>query len=158
MGRCKNCDSYEGEYNEDHGYCNYYRKKVKAYDEWGCYSGNDDGNNNDNDDDNSDTGCYLTTLMCELLGYEDDCFELTYLRDFRQNYMQNNIEGQKLLSQYKDISHPIVKKLHMRLDKKEIALKMKNNYIISAIERIENGNPEGGIAIYKDMVAYLQSL
>lgn len=119
---------------------------------------NDDKNDDSKDNDDKDTGCYLTTLMCELLGYEDDCFELTYLRNFRQNYMQNNIEGQKLLSQYKDISHPIVKKLRMRLDKKEIALKMKNDYITSAIEKIKNGNPEDGIAIYKDMVAYLQSL
>lgn len=160
MGRCGTCDSFEKEYYwDDYGYCNYYGRKVGVNDSWGCYSGSEDYDKDDIfNEDNDDSGCYLTTLMCEILGYEDDCFELTFLRSFRKNYMQTTTEGKKLLSQYKEISRPIVKKLRLRSDRKDIALKMKDDYITLAIEAIENGKPEDGITIYKNMVSYLQSL
>ncbi len=36
-------------------------------------------------DQRPSTGCYITTAVCHILGYEDDCTVLETLRGFRDN-------------------------------------------------------------------------
>ena len=44
--------------------------------------------------------CYITTIVCNILGYPDDCDVLTTLRDFRNNVLQKNKNYSSLLFQY----------------------------------------------------------
>ena len=55
------------------------------------------------------SGCFITTIVCKLLGMPDDCEVLTTLRDFRENYLKNTEEGKKLLIEY-DEKGPIISK------------------------------------------------
>ncbi len=52
-------------------------------------------------------GCFITTIVCKLLGMPDDCEVLTALRDFRENYLKNTEEGKNLLIVY-DVKGPII--------------------------------------------------
>lgn len=41
--------------------------------------------------------CYITTAVCDGLGKPDDCYELTLLRDYRDNYLVKSEEGASLV-------------------------------------------------------------
>ena len=36
------------------------------------------------------SSCFITTVVCNILGYDDDCFALESLRSLRDNFMQPN--------------------------------------------------------------------
>lgn len=46
------------------------------------------------------TGCYLTTIICNILGMEDHGESLECLRNFRDNYMLNHPELYPMLIEY----------------------------------------------------------
>jgi len=45
-------------------------------------------------------GCFLTTAACEIIGLEDDCWELQSLRHFRDNWLQHQPEGMEDIARY----------------------------------------------------------
>lgn len=59
----------------------------------------------------SDSDCYITTIVCNILGYPDDCDVLTTLRDFRNNVLQKNKKYSSLLFQYDTLGPMIASKI-----------------------------------------------
>ena len=55
------------------------------------------------------TGCYITTVMCGVLGYSDQCFVLNEMRNFRNEVMQKDPRYFDMLLEY-DIVGPIIAK------------------------------------------------
>lgn len=45
-------------------------------------------------------GCFLTTAACDIIGLEDDCWELQSLRHFRDNWLQHQAEGKEDIARY----------------------------------------------------------
>ncbi len=101
------------------------------------------------------TGCYLTTCMCEILGYDDDCYVLNTLRDFRDNYMKQNEECLPLLDDYDTVGPIIADKLSNDEDKEFNAKIMLYFYIKPAIECIKKEEHDKAVGIYKDMTINL---
>lgn len=93
-------------------------------------------------------GCYLTTIMCQLLGYEDNNYYLNTLRYFRDNVLQTNPNYLPLLLTYDVIGPIISKKLARDKNGKEIANTFFNNYIAKAVMAIEENKNQTAINIY----------
>lgn len=100
-------------------------------------------------------GCYLTTVMCNILGYEDDNYYLQTLRTFRDNVMKKDTKYYPLLITY-DVIGPIIALELSKDDNKEIiANTMFKNYITKAVSAIEESKTNNAINIYVAMTNVL---
>jgi hypothetical protein len=52
------------------------------------------------DADQCIAGCVLTTACCDMIGLEDDCWELRTLRKFRDDWLRSQSFGDEEISQY----------------------------------------------------------
>jgi len=105
-----------------------------------------------------DSACYLTTIVCEILGYSDDCKTLNILRIFREEILKKDIKYHDLLCEY-DIVGPIIAKSIRNCLKPEILANfLLINYINPTVECIENKKYELAVHIYKYMVEELKKL
>lgn len=102
-------------------------------------------------------GCFLTTAMCNILGKEDDCYELETLRKFRDNILKKTSYGKAIVEEYYKIAPGISVKLINHNDKESIALYMNNHYIIPIIVLINHKNYDSAINMYIEMVEYIKS-
>jgi len=99
--------------------------------------------------------CYLTTAMCNILGYEDDCEVLETLRSFRDNYMKKKPECLPLLEDYSTVGPIIASKLDTDEDRVLKANIMLYFFIEPAINCIKNNDYDSAIEIYKNMTINL---
>ena len=96
----------------------------------------------------SNSGCYLTTMMCQLLGYKDDNYYLNTLRHFRDNVMKTNDEYIPLLIVY-DVVGPIISKKLANDEFGEVIAKVYfDEYITKSVQAIENDRNQEAINIY----------
>jgi hypothetical protein len=54
----------------------------------------------DDDKCTSPEGCFITTACCEVLGLDDDCFELRTLRRYRDEVLANQAGGKAAITRY----------------------------------------------------------
>ena len=99
--------------------------------------------------------CYLTTAMCNTLGFEDDCLILNTLRKFRDNHMKTNPEYSPLLEDYNIIGPEICNKINNDENKIRTAHIMLIEFITPAINFINNKKYDEAIEIYKNMTLNL---
>lgn len=101
-------------------------------------------------------GCYITTIVCNILGYSDDCELLVVLRDFRENYLKQHEEYIPLLIEYDQIGPIISNNIMNDPDAKIAAIENTRNFLIPCVQAIKTGNLAEAIAIYKSMVLLLK--
>lgn len=104
---------------------------------------------------NSGGGCYLTTCMCDVLGFGDHCNTLDTLRNFRDSYMKNNEECLPLLEDYDVVGPLICNKINSDDNKFRTAHIMLTEYISPAINCIDNNDYDTAIEFYKNMTTDL---
>jgi len=100
---------------------------------------------------NAGSSCYLTTIICKLLGYKDDNYYLNKLRYFRDNVMKKNGKYIPLLITYDVIGPMISTKLASDKYGKEIAKVYFEKYITKSVEAIEAEKYQNAINIYTAM-------
>lgn len=100
-------------------------------------------------------GCYITTAVVDVLGYEDDCEVLETLRAFRDNYMKKEEKYLPLLEDYNTVGRIISHKLEKDENKEKIANMMYNIFIKSSIDAIKDREYSCAIGIYENMVYFL---
>lgn len=83
-------------------------------------------------------GCFITTAVCEYFNKADDCYELTTLRAFRDNWLKLEPNGEELISEYYEIAPDIVKQIEMSSKKDAIYHELYESYIMPCISYIEN--------------------
>ncbi|EKE19044.1 MAG: hypothetical protein ACD_9C00157G0001 [uncultured bacterium] len=71
-----------------------------------------------------DSGCFVTTITCEMLGKDDNCDELQTLRHLRDHYVLKLPEGDKLFQQYREASRVIISEINRSQNPKDSALKI----------------------------------
>jgi len=102
--------------------------------------------------------CYITTIVCEILGYEDHCELLNTLRDFRDNYLKKDLNNYLPILQEYDFIGPIISDCIRNMDDNKIfSLLIMSSYLIPCVNEIKNENYENAIRIYKEMVLLLVS-
>lgn len=100
--------------------------------------------------------CYITTAVCDGLGKPDDCYELTLLRDYRDNYLVKSEEGASLVKTYYDIAPTIVKRISRDEHANEVYHNLWNQYLSPCVTLIEKGAVEECKDKYTEMVHSLK--
>lgn len=101
-------------------------------------------------------GCYITTIVCNILGYADDCELLNILRDFRENYLKQNSEYLPLLIEYDQIGPIISNAISNDPDAIIAAIETTRNFLIPCVQAIKSQKFAKAIEIYKSMVLLLK--
>ena len=97
------------------------------------------------------SGCYITTMMCNLLGYPDNNYYLNTLRNFRDNVMKKDPNYIPLLIKYDVIGPQIAYSLAKDKQGKEIATAMFTRFITQAVSAIEAEKNDMAINTYMAM-------
>lgn len=160
-GSCKNfyeCDRWFniiGPYNidnTDQGYCDYPTIKAFFYPDSPACSHYELR-------DSYSSSCFITTVVCHILGYDDDCFALESLRSLRDDFMQPNEECKKDLFEYDTVGPQIAKILtddFINTEDKTVAQALYLNYILPASIEASQDKPNNAITIYKKMTNMLK--
>lgn len=104
----------------------------------------------------SSEACYLTTIVCEILGKKDKCRELQILRTFREEYLKSDKQYHDLLCEYDIVGPIIASSIRNSLKPKELADFLYETYIKETVKCIEEHKYLLAIEIYKYMVNELK--
>jgi hypothetical protein len=99
-------------------------------------------------------GCFLTTVVCSVLGYDDNCVALDNLRKFRNGVLEKTDDGQKLLFEYKKVSDIIAPKILSDDSRNTLCEYVYNSYITPVNILVNENRNEEAIEKYKEMVTY----
>ena len=58
-----------------------------------------------------DNNCFITTACVQHYNLSDNCYQLSTLRNFRDNYLQRSTDGNKLIKEYYSVAPQLVKLL-----------------------------------------------
>lgn len=160
---CRNCRYSYTDTQEKFG--GFYTKTVyvcglmgKVVDEYGSCKEYEEERNETNmgyKGSNLGGGCFLTSACVEYLGKEDNCEELTALRNFRDEYMKKTKEGKELVDEYYKVAPQIVKFIDSSSQKGDY-YQYIYGVICECMELLKNGNNEAVLEAYKNMVVRLK--
>lgn len=103
------------------------------------------------------SGCYLTTMLCNILGMPDNNYYLETMRKFRNNVLQNDEKYKPLLVEYDIVGPKIAEALNNDPLKHTIALKYFNTYIIPVIDLLRQNKNDAAIQLYINMTNSLKN-
>lgn len=101
------------------------------------------------------SGCYITTIVVNILGYDDNCELLTILRNFRDNTLKTNPDYLPILFEYDRIG-PIISEYLRIQNNKKFCLELVQNFLIPCTKLIKEEKIEEAVETYKNMVMYLK--
>jgi len=132
--------SIRGEMDGTQTYCSDYARR----EEYDC------------DKNNDKSGCFVTTAICNILGKNDNCYELETLREFRDSKLLTDKNLQDLVFEYYTISPKLVDILKNKDNKKEFAQYLLDKHINLIIQQIENNEKNKAIKSYKNMIKMIE--
>jgi hypothetical protein len=100
------------------------------------------------------SGCFLTTVVCAVLGYDDNCMALDNLRKFRGDVLEKTNDGQGLLAEYRRISDRIAPNIVSDEEKINVCRYVYDEYIMPVNMLVDECKNESAIEKYKCMVNY----
>lgn len=100
--------------------------------------------------------CYLTTIICDILGFADDCEILTIIRSFRNNVLQKDLHYLGILIEYDTIGPKISECLKNDEDALWIAKELLKHFIQPIIVLINNKNYDAAAVMYQNMTSMLK--
>lgn len=104
-----------------------------------------------------DTGCYLTTMLCNILKLPDDNLYLNTLRNFRKDILQKGEKYKQLLVEYDIVGPKIASALASDPTRKTIAALYLNNFIIPTIKFIVAEEYDKAVDKYYQMTNNLKN-
>ena len=99
-------------------------------------------------------GCYITTVVCEILGYSDKSPVLETLRSFRNNIMQQDSKYAPILYEYDTVGPQIAENL--RKEDKGLVDMIYEKYIGQTAKLINENNYNAAVEKYKTMTKSLE--
>jgi hypothetical protein len=101
-------------------------------------------------------GCFLTTVCVNHMGLNDNCHELEVLRNFRDNYMRKQNNGDELIAEYYQIGPAIVSIINDSEFKDVILSNMYRDLVKPSINLIEQNKLEEALHYYIDFTLALK--
>lgn len=147
-GNCAHYDKNQKEYWGDRYYCTKTCKYKESNDK-ACYNFVERPEKG-----YQPAGCFITTAVCDVLGYSDDCELLVTLRDFRENYLKKSKSGILILQEYDQLGPIISDRIRQEPVINSIILTTK--YIIPCVDQIKRKDYVNAISIYINMVQTLK--
>lgn len=86
-------------------------------------------------------GCFITTACLKTKGLPDNCQELNELRYFRDAYIRNLIEGERLIREYYEIAPKIVEGINKAENSMEIYTNLYEKLALN-LELIRTGKKD----------------
>jgi serine/threonine protein kinase/rRNA-processing protein FCF1 len=102
--------------------------------------------------------CFITTAVCDYFGKPDDCYELTLLREYRDNWLALQLDGMAIIEEYYEIAPEIVRFIACDSGHRGIYEMLYQSYIEPCITHIEKKEYAECKAKYIDMVNFLKEL
>lgn len=148
-------------YHWDHGYAcrktgknvsddvynKYCRYGIYDYQDCPVYKHNNDGGG---------ASCFLTSACVEAKGLPDDCYELTTLRRFRDEYLAHAECGQCTIARYYEVAPKIVEKIKAGEDAMSVFERIYTELVLPCVALIEKGENEACRARYQAYVEMLE--
>ncbi len=146
---CGSCEYFRFEGDNRKGYCDYFG--TYYYPTESCYHYKEKG---------VPSGCFLTTIVCKILGKEDNCSELETLRKFRDDIMQRDTEYGKMLFQYDTVGPIIAKELNEDYEKNGngFAQELFNFFITPTCNLIIDGDYDKAVSKYTTLTTALMDI
>lgn len=132
-------NNYRGESWTDHGWNNYRGVWTNSYDNG--YNNNNTGNE----------GCFITTAVVEHMGLDDNCDELSILRQYRDKLAQENPEFRKIVLEYYKTAPQIVAKISNSENKDEILDNIYKELVVPVTKLLKDGQVEEAKEHYINM-------
>jgi len=107
-------------------------------------------------DDGKCFGCFLTTACVEHLGFDDDCFELSSLRRFRDGFLRHREEGPAVIDRYYDVAPRIVRAIHAADDRNRELTRLYAVYILPTAVLARLGANRAAYWVYRRMMIKLE--
>jgi hypothetical protein len=146
--QCGGCIEYDYQGDNVKGYCSYYK----------CYYYPGDGCSHQRPRESS-SSCYITTIICDVLGFSDDAGILNTLRGFRDNVMQKDSKYFKTLLEY-DVVGPVIAKFikeeYNNTHDDEMWIQFYNFYLSPTANLIKEEKYDEAVLRYKEMVESLK--
>lgn len=102
-------------------------------------------------------GCFLTTMLCNILKMPDNNYYLETMRGFRNNILQKNPQYKKILVNYDIIGPKIAKALNNDPLKDKIAKIHFDKYIVEIVKLIVDKKYEDAVNLYIEMTNNLKN-
>ena len=106
----------------------------------------------------SDSGCYLTTIVCKILKASDDNPFLNTMRGFRNDVLQKDEKYKEILAEYDIVGPMIAENLNSDPLKYQIAANMFYKYIKPITSLIREKQYNEAISSYVEMTNTLKKL
>ena len=130
------------------GYCSWYQ----AY-----YYPGDKCSHQKPNGSSSSSFCYITTIICDKLGFDDDCVVLNTLRDFRNNTLQKNCKYFPILFEYDVIGPKIAEMIkNDTATDQELWVQIYNFYLSATANFHREGKTDDAVKRYQEMVVALK--
>lgn len=104
---------------------------------------------------NPSSGCFITTVVCEILHKKDNCELLSNLRNFRDNVLQKDEKYYEYLQDYDNIGPIIADKLRRDKDRENVAKVIYNNGLLPINESLNNNEYDKACEKYYVMTLLL---
>lgn len=128
------------------GYCSWYKV---------CYYPDESCSQHYRPRESSSTdSCYITTMICTVLGMDDCCDELETLRNFRNSVLQKDSKYQELLYEYDLIGPKIAACL--KCEEKDVVRKIFEKFIQPIVQLIKSYRNDEAIQKYSFMTKSLK--
>lgn len=104
----------------------------------------------------SSGGCFLTSACVEAKGLPDDCYELTTLRKFRDEYITNQEGGKCEIAHYYHVAPAIVERIKKSSNAMATFEKIYADLVIPCVKLIEDGDYVSAHNKYREYVTMLE--
>lgn len=152
--RCGSCAWFEGKdgnpydkTNADYikGYCTWYNSYYYPDDHCDSHYRSRGG---------SGSNCYITTMICDILGKADTCDSLETLRVFRNTVLQQDSKYAGILYEYDTIGPKIAEEL--KKEDKDFVLDLYEGFIVPIVSDIKEKRNQQAISRYVFMTKALE--
>ena len=107
--------------------------------------------------DTSSSGCYISTIVCNILKRSDDDKVLNNLRGFRDNVLQKNEEYFEILKCYDTMGPVLAQALFNDKERDIVAKNLYDNILTLISHQIETKDYDKAVCNYKTMTIFLIS-
>ena len=102
------------------------------------------------------TGCFITSACIEAKNLPNDCYELTTLRSFRDQYVANLPEGKQVIAEYYATAPHIVEKINQETASQKIYVDLYERLVLRSVEFIQLGKKGEAYKNYLNIVKELK--
>lgn len=101
------------------------------------------------------TGCYLTTIVCHILGKNDNDIVLNKMRKFRDRILQKDKKYELLLKDYDTIGPLISGYIASDYFNNYLSEKLYNRILVPIVKQLDKKQYEGAVKMYENMTLSL---